>query len=71
METRETREFRVPGISCGHCEMAINQSVRRLRGIDHVKVDLKQKLVTVSYDGGAVKDADIRTAIEDAGYEVV
>ncbi len=66
----ETKVFRVPGMTCGHCKMAVTQAVKGLAGVAGVEVDLASKKVTVSYDAARVSDRDIRAAIEEAGYDV-
>ena len=62
-----TKTFNVPGISCGHCKNAIEGEVGGLDGVSSVDVDVDTKLVTVD---GTADDAQIRDAIEEAGYEV-
>ena len=59
--------YSVPGISCGHCRTAISGEVSRLAGVAAVDVDIAAKVVTVS---GAFEDAQVRAAIDDAGYDV-
>ena len=63
-----TRSYRVPGVSCTHCQAAITGEVEAVQGVEHVDVDLASKSVTVV--GGDVDDASVRAAIEKAGYEV-
>lgn len=62
-----TRTYQVPDISCGHCRSAIEGTVGDLDGVSRVDVDIDTKQVTV--DGDA-SDAEVRAAIEEAGYEV-
>jgi copper chaperone len=57
----------VPAISCHHCVNAITGEVTKVAGVAEVAVDLKSKTVTVV---GEADDAAIRTAIDDAGYDV-
>lgn len=66
----ETKVFRVPGMSCGHCRMAITQAVKAVAGVAEVAVDLGTKEVTVTYDPGKATPDAIRAAIEEAGYDV-
>jgi copper chaperone len=61
------RTFQVPDISCDHCKNAIEGEVGTLDGVDTVEVDVAARRVTVD---GAATDEAIRTAIEEAGYEV-
>ena len=64
----QTLTYSVPGISCGHCRVAITGEVTRSRGVHTVDVDLESKVVTVT--GAGVDDAAIRDAIDEAGYDV-
>lgn len=59
--------YSVPGVSCAHCEHAIKETVGVVAGVSDVQVDLERKLVTVRGDAA---DADVRAAIDDAGYDV-
>ncbi len=61
-----TRTYAVPGVSCDHCKQSIESEVSTVDGVVAVEVDVEAKLVTVS--GG--DDAAIRTAIDDAGYDI-
>jgi copper chaperone len=63
-----TTSYSVPGISCGHCRVAITGEVGRLPGVSSVEVDLDAKRVTVT--GPAIDDNAVRTAIDDAGYDI-
>ena len=63
-----TSTYAVPGISCGHCRVAITGEVGRLAGVSAIEVDLDAKCVTVT--GPAVDDSAVRNAIDDAGYDV-
>lgn len=64
----DTLIYSVPDISCEHCRAAITQSVDKVAGVASVEVDIEKKLVTVTGDG--VSDKAVRSAIDDAGYEV-
>jgi copper chaperone CopZ len=60
------RTYSVPGISCDHCKHAIEQEVGAVAGVREVVVDVAAK--TVAVVGG--DDAAVRSAIDDAGYDV-
>ena len=62
----ETATYTVPGMHCGHCEKAVSDEVSGVAGVESVSVDLETKKVTVV---GAFDDADVRAAIDEAGYE--
>ncbi len=58
----------VPGMTCRHCVRAISVRVRDVAGVVAVEADLPSKTVRVR--GTPPPDA-LRSAIADAGYEVV
>jgi len=60
--------FTVPGISCGHCEAAIEREVGSVAGVSDVDVDLGSKLVTVR--GESLDRDELVAAIDEAGYDV-
>ena len=60
--------YSVPGVSCEHCRVAIGEQVAAVRGVDTVEVDLDTKLVSVR--GTGVADAEVRAAIDEAGYDI-
>jgi copper chaperone CopZ len=64
----EAITYSVPGVSCEHCRTAITQEVSGVRGVEGVEVELDAKIVTVH--GTGLNDAELRAAIDEAGYEV-
>ncbi len=64
----ETVVYRVPGISCEHCEAVIRHGLGAVAGVEDVSVDLERKVVTVQ--GNALSDVALRAAIAAAEYEV-
>ena len=63
----ENLRYRVPGMSCSHCEAAVRSEISAQSGVQSVVVDLDSKLVEVT--GVDLDDAAIRAAIEEAGYD--
>jgi copper chaperone CopZ len=61
--------YRVDGMSCEHCVVAVTGEVGDVAGVTTVDVDLASKLVTVS--GAAIDDAAVVAAIDEAGYDAV
>jgi copper chaperone len=59
--------YRVPDMSCGHCKQAVSEELLSVDGVESVDVDLETKLVVVQ--GTRLDDAQLRAAIEEAGYE--
>jgi copper chaperone len=64
-----TLTYRVDGISCEHCVVAVTSEVGDVAGVQAVDVDLETKLVRVS--GGAIDATAVVAAIDEAGYDAV
>ncbi|WP_103384348.1 heavy-metal-associated domain-containing protein [Pseudonocardia dioxanivorans] len=61
--------YTVTGMTCDHCVASVREEIGELSGVRKVAVDLPTGLVTVTTDA-PVDDADIRAAVEDAGYQL-
>lgn len=64
-----TLTYRVDGMSCEHCKVAVTGEVGDVAGVATVEVDLQSKLVRVS--GTGIDDAAVVAAIDEAGYDAV
>lgn len=67
MATTE-RTYIVEGMTCGHCKLSVSEEVADIRGVESVEVDLPARRLTVR--GEEVSDAEVRAAVEEAGYRV-
>jgi copper chaperone len=63
------RTYRVEGVTCDHCVQTVSSEVGKVDGVQDVDVQLATGEVTVT--GETVDDTAIRSAIKEAGYEVV
>ena len=61
----------VEGMSCGHCQAAVEKAVKGLIGVSEVKVDLAGKKVEIDYEPGKVTEEELKNVIEDQGYDVI
>lgn len=64
-----TKTVIIEGMSCEHCKHRVEQRINDIDGAA-AKVHLKKKQAVVSLEKD-VSDEQIRTVIEQAGYEVV
>jgi len=67
--TPRSRRFGVAGMTCGHCEHAVQQEVGRLPGVRHVVADAAAGTVIVE----SVGDVDLEllaAAVDEAGYRL-
>lgn len=60
----------VQGMSCGHCVNHVKTALEELQGVTNVSVDLDSKIAIIEADR-EIEDGDIRSAVEDAGYDIV
>jgi copper chaperone len=65
-----TSEYRVSGMSCGHCEAAIRSEVNQIPGVDDVTVSATTGRLVVSSTRPIAADA-ILGAVDEAGFEAV
>ena len=63
----DTLTYRVPGMTCEHCRIAVAEELSAVPGVLCIEVDLDEKLVNVN--GAPLDDAALRAAIDQAGYE--
>jgi copper chaperone len=63
--------LRVEGMSCGHCEIAVQDAIRKLPGVRKAKASKKKKEALVEFDPGAVTREQIENAVSETGYSVV
>lgn len=66
----EVKTLNVEGMSCSHCENSVKKAVGALEGVAKVDVDLNGKKVTIEFDPAKVTIDNIKSAIEDQGYDV-
>jgi copper ion binding protein len=64
-----TETFIVQGMHCEHCVRAVTDEVGRIPGVHRVDVDLPTGAVTVA-SGAPLDRAAVRTAVDEAGYEL-
>ncbi|HSD63769.1 MAG TPA: cation transporter [Ignavibacteriaceae bacterium] len=64
-----TKEIKIEGMSCGHCEMAVRKQLSKL---DNVKVkEVKIGKAVVEYDENKVSEELLYDAVEEAGYKPI
>jgi copper chaperone len=64
----ETKTLNVPDMSCGHCELSVQEALDELDGVRGSKADHTNGTVEVTYEEGRVTDKQFREAIEEVGY---
>jgi Cu+-exporting ATPase len=61
--------FRIGGMTCATCEKTVGNALRSLNGVVEANVNLSSEKATVTYNSMAVSIADMKRAIEEAGYQ--
>ena len=64
-----TNEYTVTGMTCEHCVSSVTEEVGEVTGVTEVTVDLSTGGLRITSDQ-PVSDADVRAAVEEAGYEL-
>lgn len=62
--------IRVDGMSCNNCVKHVSEALSEIPGVEHVEVSLEKAGATIQSN----QDIDIeviRTALDDAGYDLV
>jgi copper chaperone len=60
-------EYQVTGMTCGHCELSVRETVSEIAGVDGVEVSAATGKLVVS-GAAAIDDARVLAAVEAAGY---
>nr|QGT50825.1 heavy metal translocating P-type ATPase [uncultured Elusimicrobia bacterium] len=68
-DTNMTKTLIIEGMVCGHCASHVERALNALPGV-RAKVDLSRKSAVVEA-AGELDEAALRTAVQNAGYEVV
>lgn len=63
-------EYKVTGMTCGHCEMSVREEVGQVAGVEQIDVSATTgKLVVTA--SRPVDDAAVLAAVDEAGYTAV
>ncbi|MEJ7648358.1 MAG: heavy-metal-associated domain-containing protein [Nakamurella sp.] len=65
-----TATYTVTGMTCAHCVASVTEELNELDGVNEVAVDLASGAVTVTSDAPLTDEA-VKTAVEEAGYQLV
>ena len=65
----ETIRFPVSGMTCASCIVEVTRSLKRVPGVDRVRVDLGREVAIVRRLPTLASDAALEQAVAEAGYE--
>jgi len=60
--------LRIGGMTCVLCEKTITEALSQLDGVVSVSVNLSTEKATVTYNPRMIRPADLKQAVENAGY---
>lgn len=63
-----TTQVKVPTVQCGSCENTISTALKKVDGVEGVKINLETKMAEVSFAPDKVTVAKIENAIVKSGY---
>jgi len=64
----QTKTFKVPNISCGHCVHTIQMEVAELAGVNKVVANEASKMVTVEWTEPPQSWENIKALLEEINY---
>lgn len=64
------KTLKVEGMSCGHCELSVQEALDELDGVKSANADHEKGTVEVAYDESRVTDEQFKDAIKEVGYTV-
>jgi len=62
----KNEELKITGMSCSHCVMSLRKELSRVQGLE-IK-DVRIGAALVAYDESKVSNAQLRAAVEEAGF---
>lgn len=65
-----TTEYKVTGMTCGHCENHVREEVEKIAGVSDISVSHTTGQLFITSDS-ELNDADVQAAVDEAGYEAV
>lgn len=66
----ETITMNVQGMTCGGCVASVTRVLKAVPGVADVSVTLQPGAARVTFDPAQTGAPALRTAVEDAGYDV-
>lgn len=62
------RTVSITGMSCEHCAARVERALGKIQGVSKASVNLKKAEAVV--EGEGFTDEQLKSAVDDAGYEV-
>jgi copper chaperone len=65
----ETADIRIQGMTCDGCVKSVTRTLQAVAGVQRVEVSLDEEKARVTYDPKKAGLAELKRAVERAGYE--
>jgi copper chaperone len=66
----QTVTLGISGMTCGGCVRSVTNVLKALDGVAKAEVSLEKNNAVVDYDPGKVGVEQLRSSVEEAGFEV-
>ncbi|MBQ9309415.1 MAG: cadmium-translocating P-type ATPase [Bacteroidales bacterium] len=66
-----SKTFPVQGLGCAACVTKVEGAIKSCKGVESCSVSLASNTATVKYDPAMIKAAQIKKAVQDAGYDLL
>lgn len=63
-------EVGIKGMMCPHCEAHVKKALEALEGVEEATPSHEENKAVLTLSGD-ISEADVKAAVEDAGYEFV
>jgi len=68
-DSGQTATIAVDGLSCPFCVYGLEKNLKKMNGVESVKIDMKTGKATVAFKQGAgVDDQSLRQTVKKAGF---
>jgi copper chaperone len=65
----ETADIKIEGMTCEGCVRSVTRTLQSVPGVASVEVSLSEGRAKVTFDSSKVRLAELKGAVERAGYE--
>ena len=66
----QTEQITVTGMTCGGCTGKVTRALKAVTGVSEVNVSLPKGEATVDFDEKLTSSAQLKSAVQNAGYGV-
>lgn len=63
--------YRIGGMTCASCAMVVEQTVRKLEGVEQAHVNVATEVLTIVYQPERLTEQALAQAVEQAGYQLM